>query len=184
MECPRFEVTRTAPPGRLSFQGFSLLELFVVLVILSIIVSTAIPLFSEFARSTTAMASAHQLRQDVLFAKSEAIKRHRPIRLCASNDQVTCDPQGQWEKGWIIYEDQSNHAQRTLQDPILKIRHGYKHITITKNGRYLTVKLNRYGQISLNRSFFICTKEGNIVYRLTLVHSGQLRLSKPQSTCP
>ena len=184
MECPKLALTTTTLPKRTSLAGFSLLELFVVLIILSIITVTTIPLFSGLARSTTAMASAHQLRQDVLFAKSEAIKRHRPIRLCASDDQATCDPQGQWEKGWIIYEDQSNHSLRTPQDPILKIRQGFKRIAITNNGRYLTVKLNRYGQVSLNRSFFICTQEGDLVYKLTLIHSGQLRLSRPEDVCP
>jgi len=165
--------------------GFSLIELFVVLIIISIIMLTVIPLFSGFTKSTAAMTAAHQLQQAILFAKAEAIKRHRLIRLCASDDQTTCDPNGQWQKGWIIYEDHSNNSSRTLQDPILKVHHGFDHISITKNGLYLTVKLNNYGQISLNRSFFICTIQDNqLAYKITLIHSGQLRLTRPETNCP
>ena len=165
--------------------GFSLIELVLTGLISSALILMAVPKLSGFLTNINALTAVHHLRHDITFARSESMRRHRSVRLCASHDHVTCDPDGRWEKGWIVYLDLANQSTRTSADPILKVHHRVNRVQIRKNGRYLTVKINAKGQISLNRSFFVCEISNRIQrYKLTLVHSGQLRTSDTKMNCP
>lgn len=83
-----------APASR-STRGFTLLELVVVLAVLGIMVSIAIPSFAYLASSTKMKTATSDLHLALLKARSEAVKR---------NQAVTITPKSgsDWKSGWQI----------------------------------------------------------------------------------
>jgi type IV fimbrial biogenesis protein FimT len=111
--------------------GFTLIELMIVLAIMGVILSLALPGFSEITLSTKLKAYANELVASAYLARSEAIKRNVPMTLCASDDGASCASSGDWEQGWIVL-DPNNVVVRQQA----ALSSGYK-VTST-GGRTLT----------------------------------------------
>jgi type IV fimbrial biogenesis protein FimT len=92
--------------------GFSLLELLITIVLISIISTLAFPSFQSFFMQSQSKTLATQLMQALHLARSEAMLRGITITLCQSADHTTCS--GNWEDGQIIFADTKNTA--TVQD--------------------------------------------------------------------
>ncbi|MEJ6654634.1 MAG: GspH/FimT family pseudopilin [Pseudomonas sp.] len=80
--------------------GFTLVELMVTLVVAAILMSIAIPSFQAVSLSSKLRSTANNLSAAALLARSEAIKRNQPTRLCASSNGSTCT--GDWKQGWVV----------------------------------------------------------------------------------
>lgn len=89
--------------SRLPVMGFTLVELMIVLVILGVILAIGLPGFSELTLSTKLKSYANEMVASVYLARSEAIKRNAPMRLCVSDDGINCTG-GDWEQGWIVID--------------------------------------------------------------------------------
>jgi type IV fimbrial biogenesis protein FimT len=60
-------------------QGFTLVELLITVVVLSILVTLAVPSFREMMDRNAVTATANDLLSSVLLARSESIKREQPV---------------------------------------------------------------------------------------------------------
>jgi type IV fimbrial biogenesis protein FimT len=99
--------TRPEPNvGRLGgVRGFSLIELMVVLIVVAVLVAVAAPSYSVVVLRTKLKSYANSMVASVYLARSEAIKRNAPVRLCISNaDGDDCQGGGSWEEGWIVMD--------------------------------------------------------------------------------
>lgn len=83
-----------------SQRGFTLIELMVTIAIAAIILSLAIPSFTEAALGSKLRATANSLAAAATMARSEAIKRREQVVLCASGNGSSCG--GDWDQGWIV----------------------------------------------------------------------------------
>lgn len=74
-------------------QGYTLMELLTVLAIFGILASIALPSFVQQIKQDRLVTNANQLHSVYKFARSEAVKREKPISLIASGNQwsVTMD---------------------------------------------------------------------------------------------
>jgi type IV fimbrial biogenesis protein FimT len=101
-------------------QGFTLVELMIVIAVSAILIATAIPSFGALTRNTTVSGAAGEIVGGLQFARSEAIRRGTPIifeLLPAKNE-------------WNAHLDNSTDpAYASGTDELL--RHGTYHDRIT-----------------------------------------------------
>lgn len=84
--------------------GFSLVELMVTIAVAAILLAIAAPSFTQVIADNRAASAANDLLASLQFARSEAVKRARPVSLCPSNDGQTCVSGGtSWQEGWIVF---------------------------------------------------------------------------------
>ena len=84
--------------------AFTLVELLVVVSVLAILLSLAVPAFSRFTASLRIRTEASKLMSAVHLARSEAIKRNRKVSLCPYNSEVSpaaCTRD--YADGWVVF---------------------------------------------------------------------------------
>ena len=82
-------------------QGFTLIELMITLVILSILAGIAYPSFDRSIQNNRLTSQTNRLLAAFKFARSEAAANGASITVCSSSDRATCDA-GNWSNGFII----------------------------------------------------------------------------------
>ncbi|WP_152225376.1 GspH/FimT family pseudopilin [Pseudomonas sp. SCB32] len=87
---------------RRASKGFTLLELMVTIAVAAVLLSLAVPSFTDATLSGKLTASANDLVAGVALGRSEAIKRNAVTSMCVSSNGSTCLASGGWEQGWII----------------------------------------------------------------------------------
>ena len=85
-------------------RGFTIVELMVVLVVISIVLMVGLPAYSNVQLSNKLRAYATKMTSIVYLARAEAIKRNQAVVLCASADNATCATAGDWEQGWVLLD--------------------------------------------------------------------------------
>jgi type IV fimbrial biogenesis protein FimT len=84
--------------------AFTLIELMVTLVVAAVVLTIAIPSFNQQIQNNRSLALGEDFVTALNFARSEAVKRSRPVTLCASNTTRTgCGTD--WLNGWLAVVD-------------------------------------------------------------------------------
>jgi len=95
----RFPGRGRCRPGQ---RGFTLIELLITIIIVAILAALAVPAVDAIGLSGKLNSISSSFMADVQLARSEAIKRNRPVALCASSDGTSCT--GAWKDGWVVLE--------------------------------------------------------------------------------
>ncbi len=77
--------------------GFSIIELMITLLILTVLLSFAVPNFRELRLNTRTTGIANDLVTAFSLARGEAVKLNRPVLVTATG--------GSWENGWVLTQD-------------------------------------------------------------------------------
>lgn len=85
--------------------GFTLIELMITIGIAAILMSVGIPSFAKMISSSRLTSQFSVILGDLVYARSEAVKRHAPISLCPTSDQSSCNSSSDWDGGWLIFVD-------------------------------------------------------------------------------
>ena len=91
--------------------GFSLIELMVTIVLVSLLLTLGVPSFSALLRTISLNTQANNFVATINLARSEAIRRNTAVTLSASSDNLT---QHHWEAGWQVWVD--NNGNGILDD--------------------------------------------------------------------
>ena len=107
--------------------GFTLVELMVVIALVAVISSTAAPGLSAFTSGQRAKAMTLDLSSDLLYARSEALKR---------NAVVTITPRsGQWSGGWAVSTGGNEILTRQASADAVQFTGAPALISFNANGR-------------------------------------------------
>jgi type IV fimbrial biogenesis protein FimT len=101
--------------------GYTLIELMSMLAVVSILVSVGLPMLNVFFDSNRLVSNTNDLVAGLNIARSEAIKQQIRVTLCQSADTVSCTGSGQWEDGWIVFQDPNGNATVDGGERILRL---------------------------------------------------------------
>lgn len=106
--------------------GFTVLELMVVLAIAAILVALAVPSLTQVVRINTMASTVNTFLADMRYARSESIRRGGGVVMCRSgnpeavNAACNSDATIGWETGWIIFHDLDNDGARVPAEQVLR----------------------------------------------------------------
>ena len=123
MAAPRLESTRALNSRHARRErGFSLTEMVVVAGITGLLAATALPALGGFLGQNQATTVVNEFVFSLQTARSEAIKRIRPVVLCPSTDVSAAAPScatAGYDTGWIVYVDENNNASLDAGESVL-----------------------------------------------------------------
>jgi type IV fimbrial biogenesis protein FimT len=158
-------------------RAFSLVEMLVVISILAILSSLAIPAFDNILMTNRLRSYANTFLASVNLARSESLKRNAPIIMCVSTDGVTCGS-GAWHLGWIITTGATviSHQQAFNQNYEINEASGLSSLSFSPSGIGATL-----ANISVCR---VLPKAGNQERVVRVTATGKASVSKTTNgTC-
>jgi type IV fimbrial biogenesis protein FimT len=118
-------------------QGFTLVELMTVIVVLAILATLAAPPLASLVENQRARAASFDLVSDLLLARSEAAKR------AGSGAVVRVSPRpGGWAAGWTVtlVSDSSVLSSRELPASFLSVSGAPNSISFDRDGRAMVTQ--------------------------------------------
>ncbi len=86
-------------------RGFTLIELMMTVLVLSILLGVAVPSFMQTVRNNRLISQTNELVGALNFTRSEALKRASSVSICSSNNNVSCTGSRNWTSGWVVFVD-------------------------------------------------------------------------------
>lgn len=171
---PRFQIfpaVACSQPGRRSGQGgVTLIELLVSLGILSILLTLAIPSFTDFLISNRIVSNTNDFMATLNFARSEASKRGTFVTVCRSANASTCATDGgndqNWSQGWIVFVDPDNSGTYSSTDALQQLLRRHEALDTNYTLKTTSANLSRrvtFGHTGINETvgavaanFYLC----------------------------
>lgn len=167
------------------YSGLTLVELMITLVVIAIALTVAVPGFTNFIRGNRVTSQANEFLVSLTFARSEAIKRGRPVAVCASSDQATCSGSNDWDAGWIAFTDDDGTAgDLDGTDELLRVHDALSASSLTADGGGTFVRFNGDGLAEADDDFTLTPNgcEGNQQRSIDMSATG--RASVSTEACP
>jgi type IV fimbrial biogenesis protein FimT len=150
------------PAGLQSRQspGFTIIELMITVVILTILIAVAAPSMSNLVKDQRVKTAAGDLYAALVFARSESIKRNQFIAICAmTDDGWGCQNSADWARGWIVYLDPDGNGFPDAVADVLKRQDSLSDVAIT--GTAGNVSYQGDGRLRATATPFVVSISGN-----------------------
>jgi len=171
-------------------QGFTLIELMITLVIAGILLVIGVPAMHDMIVEQRLSASVNEFIAAANFARSEAIKRGRPVKICRSvnaetnSDVCSTSSSGDhdstdWGSGWIVLDpdDQVLLRQGALPDKIYAIASSASLRAITFTGSGAPIGTMAGGKLTFSY-------DGKFDRTVCITRAGRIRVIPDAVTCP
>ena len=165
-------------------QGFTLIELFVTMLVALILVGIGIPSFSSAMKNTRLSKSTNDLITTLHRARSEALKRGRDVRICAGDGDCNSS---NWESGWVAFVDENSDGDIDTDEEIIIQQNPQNKNTIRFNGSNInTFGFNGRGK-PLNNNvgrFTICDNRPDAGKEVVIAFTGRASSNENNTNCP
>ena len=98
-------------------QGFTLVELVIVVTVAAILLVIAVPALQDLVRDNRLVTEANNLVAHLNLARSEAIKQRYPVVVCSSAAPdaavPACDGGTDWSAGWVVFLDENKSGTKS-----------------------------------------------------------------------
>lgn len=163
-------------------RAFTLLELLLVVAVASVVIGIAIPAWGKFLAGVRVQTATAELASGLRLARSEAIKRQVRATLCKSSDGQNCTTSGDWQQGWMIFEDSDNYGLKDTTEAVIRVSTG-QHQGVRIWGNTEFERLVSYTPMGATRqvsgalgigSFMICShRKGEKGRRIVIARTGR-----------
>ncbi len=92
-------------------RGFTLVELMIALLIVSIALVIGVPSFSNLIKNNRMLSLVYELRAALNTARSEALAQRTFVTVCSSDDGTSCSDSGEWKQGYIAFRDSDGNGK-------------------------------------------------------------------------
>jgi type IV fimbrial biogenesis protein FimT len=153
-------------------RGFTLLEALVVLALLAVLLTLAVPHLKGMQHKHQMQSQAEQLQSSLLLARSEALRRQQRVTVCARASEPVaseyCAAVGSWSQGWVVFVDANDNARREASEAVVQL-HDPLPGFLTLQGNATVDRYVSYGPSGRSQSTTGAFQAGT----LTLCGSGQ-----------
>lgn len=154
-------------------QGFTLLELLVVVTIGSILLAVAIPSFSTIVQNNRRAGYVNEFVGALTYARSQAATLRRPVTICRSTTPLAATPACAaangglgWADGWIIFLDAAdNGVFDSAADTVLLVHEPIvaSQTSLCGNTNVAhTITFSKTGMSNKAGTVFFCDKRGAV----------------------
>ncbi|HZW59636.1 MAG TPA: GspH/FimT family pseudopilin [Woeseiaceae bacterium] len=160
-------------------RGYSLYELLMTLLLVSVILSVGLPSLRSVVASQRLRTEVDRLFHAAHLARQTSIVRRRAVTICASRDASTCDTGGDWSGGWILFvdDDRDRPPQRDAGELLLAARHVDPRLEVRANRRAFTFRTTELR--ATNGTIVLCDRGGAAAARaLVISYSGRPRVTR------
>ncbi|HEY0720663.1 MAG TPA: GspH/FimT family pseudopilin [Gammaproteobacteria bacterium] len=164
--------------------GFTLIELLVTVAVAAILTVYALPAFRDFTNRQQQVAYINSLVSALYLARSEAITRNSDVMVCKAVNGQTCTTQGEWEQGWLVFEDRNGDRTLDSEEAVLARQARLNSITVYYRAFGSTNYLvyNARGITNTNGTYTFCDAGGSTTARaLIIAKTGRPRSSATRS---
>ncbi len=179
-------------------KGFTLTELLVVVVLLSVLATLALPPARKLVLDHRIWTLQHRLHASLNLARNSALHSGSPVVVCATDGNGACDGGStDWNHGWMVFEDPAwlgacrpdatGNRCRDGQGRILRIQapvDGFRIVTNRNVSR--RVRFNPRGMsYGYTGRFTFCDTNGDGFQRgLVVPNTGRIRTANETELLP
>lgn len=169
-------------------EGLTLVELSVVIVIIGIIASVAIPYFQSILARQEMKNVSFLIPHILLNARHEAFVRKQDVVVCPSVDGVKCTNHSLWQNYLLTFVDTNHNRQKDDYELLISNHHlDLKYATLTRLGarhaNYIMYKQSNALPQGSQGSFMYCSLiEQKLNRRIVLNAMGLTRI-EPSVSC-
>jgi len=163
-------------------RAFSLIEVTIVIAILSILLSVALPNFNSIIEKSTLSKTSLDLISSLSLARQYAITSNDKVHLCAltSIEPVICQKErpfnANWSQGWMVFADINGNNEYDQSDAVL---------SVSSQPKTINIVFNQQGRLRFfpdgsarSAGFYICSKNSSNNRHIKLLYSGRARATK------
>ena len=175
-------------------EGFTLIELMIVVIVLGSILSVGTPLLRGAVQKNELRAQSLRFLGAINLARSEAVMRNTPVSICPSSMAISGRPEctGNYADGWIVFANADrDRVVDADTDQVLRVFEGLPpgfRLT-NRNGTRDAFELINYlpdGTSHSNRTLLFCSPDGAARHNVSIVLNivGRARLVGDWGECP
>ncbi len=159
-------------------QGYTLFEMIVVTMIISILTAYAWPEFHNMYLNHLQVAERNRLVASLNFARNLSIVNNTHIVVCPSAAGRECDAGSAWDRGWIVFQDSNRNRIREESEKLFNAENAMNtHITAHSSEHRNKVRYNHHGYApGSNLSIQFCDPRGSDFAKSVVINNaGRIR---------